>query len=116
MYLSPIAQGLPLVVALVFLTNSCVYGQAADDSNHVAGQIATGQQATPVQPEAGNGLVATGIVFDDVNGDGKFGDGDLSFAGVKVSNGTHITTTDVRGRYQLPITEDSIIFLIKPTG
>ena len=91
-------------------------GQTADDSNPVAAQITAGKQATTVQEETGKGLVATGIVFVDANVDGKFGDGDLPFAGIKVSNGKDITTTDIRGRYQLPITEDSIIFLIKPTG
>jgi hypothetical protein len=105
------------VVALVLLTNSHGFCQTTGDPQEVSGVVATDQPSAPIPAAiAAQGLFATGIVFDDVNADGKFGDGDLPFAGVKVSNGLDIATTDVGGRYQLPITEDSIIFLIKPTG
>jgi flavoprotein len=36
-------------------------------------------------------------------------------AGVLVSNGRHVVKTDAAGRYTLPIDEESIIFVIKPT-
>ncbi len=118
MFISNAAQSLKFVVALMFLANTMGFGQTADNSKDVAGDIATDQQSQTPSPPAAvmEALIATGVVFDDVNGDGKFGDGDLPFAGVKVSNGTEITKTDLSGRYQLPITDDSIIFLIKPTG
>lgn len=112
----PIAPALRLVILLVCLTNSDGYGQTVNAPDQAADRIATDEQATPPQLEADQSLIATGMVFNDVNANRKFDGGDLPFAGVKVSNGTEITTTDIRGTYRLPITEDSIIFLIKPTG
>jgi hypothetical protein len=61
-------------------------------------------------------LVARGTVFHDVNGNGKLDNGDPLFSGVRVSNGQDIVKTDERGRYELPIDEDSIVFIIKPNG
>ncbi len=54
-------------------------------------------------------------MFVDVDGDGKRGDQDHLFAGVRVSNGQQIVKTDQLGRYELPINDDSAIFVIKPT-
>ena len=60
--------------------------------------------------------MARGIVFSDLDGDGKYGDNDAAFAGVKVSNGHDIVLTDVSGRYELPVEPDAAIFVIKPSG
>ncbi len=60
--------------------------------------------------------LARGTVFLDLDGDGKFGPVDQAAAGIKVSNGTEIASTDVNGRYELPLPEDAVLFVIKPTG
>ena len=60
--------------------------------------------------------MATGIVFVDLNEDGKFDNADAPFSGVQVSNGYEIATTDQQGRYRLPIAPDTMLFVIKPSG
>ena len=60
--------------------------------------------------------VATGIVFHDLDGNGKFGENDSPYSGVKVSNGVDIVLTDTTGRYKLPVVDDMTIFVIKPNG
>lgn len=62
------------------------------------------------------GVMAKGVVFVDCDGDGKLGDQDSKFEGVKVSNGIQIVRTDANGRYELPVRDGSVIFVIKPTG
>lgn len=59
---------------------------------------------------------ARGIVFEDSNGNGKHDDGEPGLAGIKVSNGEDIVKTDDQGRYELQVTDDAIIFVIKPRG
>ena len=56
---------------------------------------------------------ATGIVFNDINRNGKRDMGEPGIAGVHVSNGRDIVTTDRNGRYRLEV-EEAIIFVIKP--
>ncbi|QEG23331.1 calcineurin-like phosphoesterase C-terminal domain-containing protein [Mariniblastus fucicola] len=60
--------------------------------------------------------MATGRVFIDANNDGKFGIGDQPFVNVRVSNGKEIVHTDPSGKWQLPLEDDAIFFLIKPSG
>ncbi len=59
---------------------------------------------------------ATGIVFHDLNGNRQPDDGEPTMKGIRVSNGKDIVTTDERGRYALPVGDDTSIFVIKPTG
>lgn len=59
---------------------------------------------------------ARGTVFVDLDKNGKFGQGDAPFAGIRVSNGKEIVTTNEFGKYELPIDETGTIFVIKPTG
>ena len=71
----------------------------------------------PVVPKQdSNSLTASGIVFSDLDGDGRFGETDAVFAGVKVSNGKDIVMTDSNGRYSLPIEEGGTVFVLKPNG
>ena len=81
-----------------------------NDPATVAQPPAAVTEQQPDQP------MATGIVFVDSNNDGKFGDSESPFAGVRVSNGYDITTTNDQGRYRLPIAPDTMLFVIKPTG
>jgi hypothetical protein len=61
-------------------------------------------------------LMATGIVFEDRSGAGRRQPGDPGLAGVLVSNGRDLVKTDREGRYALPVDDETIIFVIKPTG
>lgn len=106
-----------LLVPLIFAT--FVLGPSQFDPP-CAGQTTSAptqptQQAKAKQTATAESI-ARGIVFIDSNNDGKFDPLDTPFAGVRVSNGFDITTTDQNGRYELPIENDSAIFVIKPTN
>ncbi|MCB9881098.1 MAG: calcineurin-like phosphoesterase C-terminal domain-containing protein [Planctomycetes bacterium] len=58
--------------------------------------------------------VARGIVFRDDDGDGKRGAAEPGLAGVGVSNGRMIVTTDADGAYAIEVDDDDIVFVIKP--
>lgn len=60
--------------------------------------------------------LATGIVFTDQNSNGLYDAGEPGIADVRVSNGREVTSTDAAGRYQLPVDDDTILFVIKPSG
>lgn len=72
------------------------------------GRPATGQDDQPI--------TARGVVFHDQNGNGQRDRGEPGLPGVRVSNGTDIVTTNDMGAYELPIDNDSIVFVIKPSG
>lgn len=58
----------------------------------------------------------TGVVFHDENGNRTWDAGEPILPGVRVSNGREIVTTDDEGRYELPVNDDVILFVIKPRG
>jgi hypothetical protein len=57
-----------------------------------------------------------GIVYHDRNRNGAHDAGERGLSGIRVSNGREVVLTDRRGRYGLPVDNDTIIFLIKPAG
>lgn len=59
---------------------------------------------------------ANGVVFHDQNGNGSLDSNEKGIPTVAVSNGRDVVMTDDRGRYQLPVDDDTIIFVIKPSG
>ena len=59
---------------------------------------------------------AKGRVFVDNDQDGRFSQGDSPLQGIRVSNGDAIVSTNQSGNYELPLTKDAIIFVIKPSG
>jgi hypothetical protein len=59
---------------------------------------------------------ARGIVFEDLDGNGKLDSGEPAIRGVRVSNGNQVVATDRLGRFALRIDDDTAIFVIKPTG
>ena len=59
---------------------------------------------------------ATGVVFHDQNNNGQRDAGERGIANVRVSNQQTVVTTDAKGRWQLPATDDCIFFVIKPSG
>src|SRR5215475_10495251 len=64
-------------------------------------------QAAPEQ-------VASGSVFEDLEGRGKRGRASRGIAGVMVSNGRDVVKTDPEGRWRLAVTEGDSLFVIKP--
>lgn len=59
---------------------------------------------------------AAGVVFHDQNGNGRRDAGEPGIADVKVSNQETLAVTDAEGRWRLPVTDDCILFVIKPSG
>jgi len=62
------------------------------------------------------GETAVGVVFHDANSNGRRDAGEPGLPGVRVSNGRQVVQTDESGRYQLPVDDDTILFVIKPRG
>lgn len=60
--------------------------------------------------------LARGIVFDDVNQNGVRDEQEPTLSGIKVSNGQDIVKTDSSGMYEIEVSDDGIIFVIKPQG
>ncbi len=65
---------------------------------------------------ATSSTLARGLVFHDANGNETYDAGDRPLPGVRVSNGHQIVTTDGNGQYELPVDDDTILFVIKPRG
>ena len=61
-------------------------------------------------------FAATGVVFVDANSNRMLDVGEIGLAGVSVSNGRDVVETDNTGRYKLSVDNDSIVFVIKPSG
>ncbi|TVP43516.1 MAG: metallophosphoesterase [Mongoliibacter sp.] len=57
----------------------------------------------------------TGFVFEDLNQNGKKERREPGIPGVAVSNGEMVVLTDDAGKYELPVSEDDVIFVIKPS-
>lgn len=57
---------------------------------------------------------ATGFVFEDTNRNGLRDRKEKGIAQVAVSNGSQVVLTDKNGRYELPVQDDNIIFVVKP--
>ena len=62
--------------------------------------------------------VATGIVFHDADGDGRFSSGDKGLGGVLVSDGLNVVQTDSEGQFELPLSEHGhgVVFITTPSG
>jgi hypothetical protein len=58
----------------------------------------------------------SGIVYEDLNANGKKERREKGLPNVAVSNGIQVVQTDKNGKYELPIAEDQTIFVIKPAS
>jgi len=90
-----------------------------------AGGIALALAPGTAMAQAGAGSAAaapisaatvTGIVFDDTAGDGSRKPDSRGIPGVLVSNGREIAVTDIGGHYSLPVGDETVVFVIKPSG
>ncbi len=70
--------------------------------------------STAAAADAQERAVARGVVFNDENGNGKRDASEGGLGGVRVSNGSDVVATDAEGRYELPVSDDTIVFVIKP--
>ena len=61
-------------------------------------------------------LFARGTVFVDANGNGQKDADERPLANINVSNGRDVVQTDKSGQYKISVTNDSIVFVVKPTG
>jgi hypothetical protein len=59
---------------------------------------------------------ANGKVFEDLDGDGVWEPGEPGVKGVRVSNGIAVVLTGEDGGYTLPVPEEAVIFITKPSG
>jgi hypothetical protein len=59
---------------------------------------------------------AKGYVYVDENSNGKKDRGEEGVPFVSVSNGVQVVKTDKQGKYELPVGDDNILFVIKPSG
>ncbi|MBU6178448.1 MAG: metallophosphoesterase, partial [Verrucomicrobia bacterium] len=59
---------------------------------------------------------AKGVVFHDRNGNGLRDADEPGLPHVAVSNQREIVKTDAEGRWSLPVTDDTILFVVKPSG
>jgi len=59
---------------------------------------------------------ASGYVFHDQNGNRTRDTTEPGLPDVRLSNGRTVVETDAQGRYELPVDEDTILFVIKPRG
>lgn len=57
-----------------------------------------------------------GVVFEDLDGDGRRDRNEPALAGVLVSDGQRLVRTGADGRWSLPIDGDHTVFVIKPAG
>ncbi|RKN12401.1 calcineurin-like phosphoesterase C-terminal domain-containing protein [Streptomyces radicis] len=58
----------------------------------------------------------TGTVFVDQDRDSESDRGERGLAGVTVSNGRDVVTTDRQGRYRLPAYDNMTVFITQPSG
>lgn len=59
---------------------------------------------------------ATGVVFHDKNGNQKRDTNEKGLPNIAVSNQLDIVRTDGQGRYRLPVSDDTALFVVKPRG
>ena len=59
---------------------------------------------------------ARGMVYNDKNRNGVLDAGERGLPHVRVSNGVDVVETDKTGHYSLSVTDDTVVFIIKPEG
>jgi hypothetical protein len=76
--------------------------------------LAWGLTRSNSEPQVITPPTAKGVVFHDKNGNQQRDRGEPGLPDVKVSNGKEIVKTDAAGKYEIPIDDDTTIFVIKP--
>ena len=68
------------------------------------------------EAEITSSQIARGRVFHDVNGNRSYDMGEKLLPGIRVSNGRDIVHTNAGGIFEVAVSDDTIIFVIKPRG
>ncbi len=79
------------------------------------GKAFRGQVDVTASPDADQDVL-DGAVFDDRNRNSQQDAGERGIAGVEVSNGREIVTTDRQGRYEISVRDGETVFLTQPAG
>ncbi|MCA9437891.1 MAG: metallophosphoesterase, partial [Candidatus Omnitrophica bacterium] len=69
---------------------------------------------TGFPPAASVAETAKGVVFADINGNGKQDNGENGIPKIMVSNQREVVETDSEGAYQIEVDDDDIIMIVKP--
>lgn len=115
-----IALGIAAVLALRALERTST---AADPADALA-QARGNERAAVLADHDSDGEAAgdegapqaTGCVYEDRNGNGVRDKDEPGIAGVRVSNQREVVATDEQGRWELPVTDDTTFFVVKPRG
>ncbi len=103
-----------MAITVILAASQLLSSASAFHDGHDAARPASPSSASAQAPAAPT-TMAHGFVFDDANANRKRDDGEAGVAGVRVSNGLDIVYTRADGAYELPIGEDTILFINKPT-
>ncbi|MGH1362856.1 MAG: calcineurin-like phosphoesterase C-terminal domain-containing protein [Calditrichia bacterium] len=60
--------------------------------------------------------IARGTVFEDLNGNARYDAGEPGVKDVRVSDGKQVVLTDAKGQYNLSIANETVLFIVKPSG
>ena len=104
---------LMLVSLTLALSTATIHAHETDKSAPTDTETST--PASGVQHQSAT-QSAKGVIYVDTNNDHKFDAGDTRLVNVRVSNGRDIVRTNDRGEYELPVDDDTTIFVIKPRG
>lgn len=66
--------------------------------------------------EGTGSFTASGVVYEDLNDNRMRDPGEPGLPNIRVSNGADIVATDADGKYELTVSDDAIVFVIKPSG
>ncbi|KRG70952.1 calcineurin-like phosphoesterase C-terminal domain-containing protein [Pseudoxanthomonas dokdonensis] len=89
--------------ASLLLLSNAILLNAVSTNTAVAGEV-----AVPI--------CSSGMVWEDRNGNGQRDPGERPLAGIKLSDGQQLVTTDAQGHYRLPANDGRTVFIIKPAA
>jgi hypothetical protein len=92
-----------IIIALIF--GAC---DSSEKGNTIEKKLSHSLKASE------NQLQAKGIVYNDLNGNQTFDKDEAGIEGVFVSNGVEIVQTNSDGEYEIPVSDDATLFIIKP--
>jgi hypothetical protein len=92
-----------IIIALIF--GAC---DSSEKGNTIEKKLSHSLKASE------NQLQAKGVVYNDLNGNQTFDKDEAGIEGVFVSNGVEIVQTNSNGEYEIPVSDDATLFIIKP--